>query len=1109
MVHTKSILHLKLESFIRKYYQNELLKGVLFFIGLGLLYLILTVFVEYFLWLQTSGRTILFWLFILFELFLLGRFVLFPIFKLFKFQNGISLETASEIIGAHFSEVGDKLTNYLQLTQQSNHSELLLASIAQKEQLLNPIPFVNAIDFKANKKYIPLALIPIILFLFFYTSGNNSLFYQPLQRLVQHQKEFRKPADFTFVIDSNPLQTRAGADFVLSIHTEGKVVPEKVSLVVGDQTFLMESDENGHFTHTFSNPDQTVGFYLEANRIKSVTYAISIQPVPTIESFQLKVLYPGYTHQKSKVFSGTGNALVPEGSKLFWTLHTKSTQEVLFFENKVKYPFSRSVDHFNYNKQVFDSFEYSLVTSNNSLKNYEHLNYHISVLKDQYPAISVQKAPDSLRLSKQYIIGKLSDDYGLHHLKVCYYPNDDKGNLKSYMLPVKADVVDQFVFSFPGSLPVEQGVSYSFYFEVFDNDLIHHYKSTRSEVFSSRISTESEIQQQMLQEQNSSMQQLSKTLQTQQKELKELDKLQQINKEKETLGYKDKQRISEFVKKQEQQQDLMKNFADKMKENLEKFQPNSTDPEKKSLENRLEQTKKDLDKNQRLLDEINKLNEQISKEELLEKMDQFKQSTTNQSKSLEQLLELTKKYYVEKKMEKIASDLDKLAKKQEEIADNQEDNKKENQEELNNEFNDIEKQLEDLQKQNESLKAPLELPKTDSEQKSIEKEQEQAKENLAKENKSQAKKNQKSAAKKMKEMSKGMQQQMEANEKEQLEEDTKAMRQILDNLLAFSFSQEDLLKQFKSSRRVTPGFNKMLKTQQDLRIQFKHIDDSIFAMSLRNPFIAETITKEIGDVHYNLDKSIETLTDANLLKGVSHQQFTISSANKLADFLADALNSMQNQMKMSGQGKGSPKKGKGQAGEMQLPDIIKKQGQLADKMKKGSKPGEKPGEQNPGQQPGQSNKPGGKGSNGKPSSTGEGADGEGQAQQIMQIYQEQQQLRESLQNELNKKGLGGAGQQALEEMKQLEKQLLNKGFSNEVLQKALNINYELLKLEKAVQEQGQDTKRKSETNNGQFSPNSTVLPAAIKDYMQSTEILNRQSLPLRPDLNQRVKVYFK
>jgi hypothetical protein len=45
--------------------------------------------------------------------------------------------------------------------------------------------------------------------------------------------------------------------------------------------------------------------------------------------------------------------------------------------------------------------------------------------------------------------------------------------------------------------------------------------------------------------------------------------------------------------------------------------------------------------------------------------------------------------------------------------------------------------------------------------------------------------------------------------------------------------------------------------------------------------------------------------------------------------------------------------------------------------------------------------------------------GEVDAQALLEIYKEQKQLRE-LENELNKQGLGGSGQNALEKMKEIE-----------------------------------------------------------------------------------------
>lgn len=65
--------------------------------------------------------------------------------------------------------------------------------------------------------------------------------------------------------------------------------------------------------------------------------------------------------------------------------------------------------------------------------------------------------------------------------------------------------------------------------------------------------------------------------------------------------------------------------------------------------------------------------------------------------------------------------------------------------------------------------------------------------------------------KKMKSMAQEMQSEMEGGEQEQLQEDVAMLRQILDNLLAYSLSQEDVMKQFKSMKLGSSAFTKILK----------------------------------------------------------------------------------------------------------------------------------------------------------------------------------------------------------------------------------------------------------------------------------------------------------
>ncbi len=1120
-------IYLKLEQFIKKYYTNELLRGSIFFIGIGLLYFLITLSIEYFFWLKPNSRTLLFWTFIVVELFLLLRFILFPISKLFKLQNGINYDDASKIIGNHFSEVGDKLTNFLQLSQDSNSSELLLASIDQKAKTLQPIPFVKAINFSKNKKYAPIALIPLLFFAFFYITGYSNFISQSLNRVVHYKQQFLPPAPFEFQVVNSNLQTEQNQDFVLKVKTVGKVVPENTMIFIGEESYFMETTKPGEFQFVIAKPKANLEFHLEANEVVSNDYELNVVTVPTIANFEMVLNFPSYLNKKAEVIKGTGNAVVPEGTKVTWRMNTVATQKVEWQNEAAKYSFSKNENQFLLSKSIIQNINYQIVTSNSKIQNYEKLNYQITVVKDQFPAISVGNAPDSLKIDKSFLLGQVSDDYGLSKLQVVYYPKDKPTSAKKATIAVKRDVYDQFVFAFPSNLPVEEGVSYEYYFEIFDNDAFHNYKSTKSSVFSNRIATQSEKEDQLLQQQNDNINAMEKSLKTQDKQLNEMEKLQKMGKEKDNLEFKEQQKVEDFLNKQKQQDELMKNFAEKMKENLDKVKTEKKDEVKELLKDRLDKVEKDLEKNNKLLEELQKLNEKLQKEELFDKMDKLKQQSKNQTKSLQQLVELTKKYYVEKKAEQIADKLDKLSEKQDKLAEDDKENSAEKQNEINKEFDKIQEELKELEKDNKELKAPVDLPNTDDKEKSIDEDLKKASDQLQKKSKEGAKPKQKSASKKMKQMSQDMQSSMEMGEQEQMEEDVAMLRQILDNLLAYSFSQESVMGQFKGLKRGSPSFNKNLKIQQDLKQEFKHVDDSLFALSLRNPKLSEGVTAEVGNVQYNIEKSLETLAEADVFKGVSYQQFAISASNKLADMLASLLNNMQMSMQMSGsgKGKGKPSPGKGSGGESQLPDIIKKQGDLEKKMKDGMKPGDKPGNkpgQKPGEKPGDGKEGGkdGKGTQGKDGKSGSGSsgqgdsdgengqDGEGDAKAIMEIYKEQQQLRESLQKELDKQGIGNQGKSALEQMKQIEKQLLNKGFNNEVLQKILNVKYELLKLEKAVQQQGEEKKRQAETSKKDFTNTATALPARLQEYINSVEILNRQTLPLRSNYNQKVQEYF-
>lgn len=849
--------------------------------------------------------------------------------------------------------------------------------------------------------------------------------------------------------------------------------------------------------------------------------------------------YPNYTKKANETLKSTGNALVPEGTKITWQVQTKSTNEVQFVSKDTSLFVSNSANAFTFSKQAFHPFNYALSTSNTKLKNYENLDFSIAVVKDEHPEMNIKVEKDTVDLQSLYFYGQVSDDYGFSKLQMVYYPSSDESAKQIVGFPFSNSNVSEFVTAFPNNLNIEAGVSYDLYFQVIDNDVVNGYKSVKSQVFSYRKRTKNEDVDKNLNEQQDAIQNLNKSLNKFDDQQKELDQLTKTQREKNSLNFNDKRKLESFLKYQKQQDDMMKNFNKKLNDNLEDFQKENKeeDPYKEDLKQRLKDNEEQLQKDEKLLEELERLQEKINKEELINKLEELSKQNKNKKRSLQQMLELTKRFYVEKKLEKLQEDLLKLAEAQEELSNkSKSENTVAKQDSLNKSFEEYKKQIEELEKESKSLKKPIDIPRDKLDENEVQSEQKKALEELEEldeeqENSSEdqneklknAQKSQKKASEKMKQMSAQMKSAMQMGGAESMQEDMEMLRQVLDNLVLFSFEQEALMDRFKSTQSDNNKYASYLKKQNDLRVYFEHVDDSLFALSLRQPKLSEQVNKEISEVYYNIDKALELFAENHVFQGISNQQFTITATNNLSDFLSDVLDNMEESLSMSA--------GKGGQGEMQLPDIIMGQEELNEMMQQGMSSGEKgKPESGKGEQEGEGqegsngddkpgDKKGDKGKSGEDGNTsgkeGEGSGGQGEGDSdsqealLFEIYKQQQALREALEDKLSKEGKSGRGGSLVRQMERIEMDLLNEGFTERTLQRMMNLKHQLMRLENASLEQGEDSKRDSETNKNDFQGSENDQIPQAKQYFKTTEILNRQALPLQQNYKERVKLYFK
>ena len=1136
----------KLNRFYDKFYKRMLIKGVLLFLLFGALFLFFILSIEYYLWLSSTGRLILFVLFMVTEAYLLYYYVVRPMLYLFHIRKGLSQKQASELIGRHFPEVGDKLYNLLDLAEDKDQSELLLASIEQRSRSLDPIPFTRAIRYRENIKYLKYLAIPLLIISLLWASGSISSFFGSYQRVVQYKAHFEPPAPFRFEVLAGNLKVLENETVDVQVFTIGEVQPEDIYAVVDEKSRLL-SKSDSVYTLSFSPPLQSSTFYFQANEVRSRSYDLVALKSPSITNFKVDLQFPSYTGKSSETLKNTGNATIPEGTQVKWQVSAKHTDVIQLITDDTTRVFQPGETGFELNERVFSNLPYQITTSNEHVNHFENLGFYFKVIKDAFPAIKVTQLRDSLQPNISYYAGEVSDDYRVRSIELICYPKGE--NSKKQRIPIMQPNVNfqEFYYTFPSGLELEEGQVYEMYFEVRDNDPFRGGKTAKSQVFSSEIFDAASREEKRLNYQQDLIEQMNKAVESFKENAEELDAIQQQQKEKSSLNFNDKSKINSFLRKQEQQQELMKKFSRELKENLN--QDSEDEMEKQLLKERMEREEKKAEKNARLLEELQKIADKINKDELAKRLDELGKSQQNSQKSLDQLLELTKRYYVTEKARQLAEDLDKISTKQNTLAEEDKGDKieKETQEKLNQEFDSIAQSLSELKKDNEGLKKPMNLDIDEEKSESVKQDQKEALDDYEKkgdqqeesegnpQNQEKKEHKQRSAARKMKEMSESLQQSgASAGGGSSIAEDAEMLRQILDNLVTFSFKQEALLEEVSDSDGSLKNYGSVVRQQQQLKELFEHVDDSLFALSLRRAELSEFVNEQITEVYYNVDKALESVSENRLYQGAAYQQYVLTASNNLADYLARILDNMQQSLSM-GSGSGSSQDG------FQLPDIIQSQSELKEKMgqmqgqgQKGQKEGEseqgqdgqsgQEGEQQ-GQQEGQQQGQQGENSGGDGDSKGEGK-GEGEGGQrsgegmeseeslkkLYEIYKEQQRLREALEKQLEDM-INNAdrelAQKLIQQMERFEEDLLENGVTERTIQRMNVIEHQLLKLENAALDQGEKQERQSRSNEIDFSNPILTRPVQWDRIKRETELLNRQALPLQQRYQERVRIYFR
>jgi len=1093
----------KINVFIRKYYFNRFLRGLIF-LGAGLFsaYVVITLG-EYFGDFSSTFRTILFYFFIFLNLGFICWLILPPLLAWFKIGKSLTHDQAAEIIGTHFTDVKDKLLNTLQLKKQADqdpqHRALIEASINQKIEKLKPVSFPSAINIRENNKYLKWVIAPagIICILAF---AAPSILTESTKKLIRHNEYFAPVAPFSFVLQNSSLSVVQGDDLKLELQLQGNKLPNEVYVETGNNTFKLDKDNITRFHYLFTNLQQNTSFRLSANGFNSQPYEIKVNLRPSLLHFDVDLSYPAYLHKKNESLANAGDLTIPAGTRVKWNFHTQNATGLRFEMNgngsDVK---ASGPDLFEHQERLLKNSVCKITPVNSQVNHSDSASYRLNVIADEPPTITVQEKQDSVSISAMYFSGNIQDDHGFSSLTFNYRVGDpnDKAHQKIFTKPVKADLGQTqsnfFYYWNLKDMGIKPGDQVTYYFEVADNDGVNGPKKVRSPEHTLNIPDANELNNQLNEGTEVVKQKMESAMKLAGQIEKESQKLNEMLLDKNNMSFDEKKQIQDLLQKKKDLDDLIKEVQNENQKNLFNRQQNQQQNEQLSQkQQQMEQLMSKLldPKTQEMLQRLQELLQQDQKEPARDQLSKMQMDSKDLRKELDRMLELYKKLDFEQKLNQSAEQLKNLSNEQQQLSDQAKQPNSDpqslqaEQKNLNKNFQDIKKNLDDLDKTNQLAEHKQEFQNPKQEEQRIEQQMEKSAEELGKNDSQKASQSQKQAADQMSQLADKMQQKEQEGEEAQNSVDEAQLRQLLKNLINSSFDQEAVMQSVKGTNTTDPNYITLAQKQKNIKDNLKTAEDTLYALSRRIPQIQSVVNQEVSGINDHIDQALQNMGDRLTPEASRNQQYAMTSMNNLALMLSDALDQLHNAMK-------SGKSGKGKGKQISVSELARQQQQLNQNMEKARQ-----------QMQQQGNK--GKSAEGN---------GENNSEQFAKLARQQQEIREALQQlnrDENKDGTNGLGNldKISQQMEQTERDLVNRRISEESLQRQQQIQSRLLEAEKAEQQREQDQQRESHA--GKDIPPGYIK--ALQDYQQTKEKQTEQVKTIPPALNfyykLKIKSYF-
>lgn len=1124
----------RLDAFIRRYYLNQVIRGVLV-LACGLLAYVLVVSLgEYLLFLPVWVRLSLWVIFLVSLVAALAGWIVLPLLRMARLGQRIGYDQAARIIGRHFPQIDDRLINMLQLRDQQpldkDSQSLIEAAIEQNARKMMVFPIHRAVDFSVNRRLLPY-LLPLLLVFLLILFWQPRVFTEASERLLAPTTVFEKPAPFEFLVYPDSLRAIRGEDFRIQVQTRGKKRPMDMILDIRGEQIAMIPDSQG-FHYTFRQVGESLDFRLLGSGYPSRPYHLEVVSRPAFSDLSLQLEFPAYTGRAPETQTALTDLQVPEGTRWSLRFQAQHADRAGWAVGEDQWvPLEKKQHHYLDQGRFLRDSLYVLELESQGHGLTEAYPMEVRVIRDQHPQLEVRDYRDSLSGRQILIKGTAGDDYGLSRgesVFEIFAEAPEPLRTERRPLNLHSGLVSPFDYYVDlDQFQLEPGQKLIFYVVVWDNDGVNGPKSTRSAAMSYHMLDAHQLDSAIQENSQQAGASLSQGARQNQEMRQSLESLSTEMLQTARMDWEQQQSLQTLARIQEQ----MRANLEKARRHLEEqIQQTRQREYSEDLSEKQSQVKEQLDQliDKELAAQMERLQElmkQLQKEQAFEAMEEMKQENRLFEMDMKRIQALLEQLEQQFRLEELGRKLEHLAKEQDSLRNSSAEKPAEGKERSEAQEalrRDLEKALKEeldqarkAAEEKQNFRQEDQLSETGKKGEQAAEQMKEAEKKLSQGDSKGAAPAQSKASENLRQMAASLQSMAAGMDAQQIQIDIQATRMILSNLIRVSFDQEDLMEAVRSTPISSSRFLENMKKQSHLRQQSRMIRDSLFVLSQRVAQLAPTVNKETTELEFALSSSLARLEERQLSEALKHQQYAMMHTNNLALMLNELL---ANLLQMQAQAQNQPgaagacskpggKNPKAGAGD-QLSDIITEQEDLGNAM----------------EQMQQSRRSGSSASQGSQStdspSQGEGQEqgetgGEGESEALARMAARQAELRRKLaelSRQLNSQGMGQGEmlQEIMKRMDQQETDLVNREiFRSQFLARQKEILTRLLEAEKAVRDQEYSDQRSGQAARDQGA----VMPPELERYLKDRQNIQEayRSLPasLKPYYRKMVEDYYR